>query len=156
MFARINHELAEREALEQQRQSLLKKKQGLIADNKKRKEDLASLDRELEGFIDVSVLCLVLRGALGEGGRGRDGNMANVVRVLGGYRRRSRFRRSSKSSIEGMAQPGRINEGVPKAMRILALEEVALEIPRVENIPLRRWRKKIQAQRCSAYTYLII
>ena len=56
MFARINHELAEREVLEQQRQGLLKKKQGLIADNKKRKDDLASLDRELEGFIDVSSL----------------------------------------------------------------------------------------------------
>lgn len=56
MFARINHELAERESLEQERQGLLKKKQGLIADNKKRKDDLASLDRELEGFIDVSAL----------------------------------------------------------------------------------------------------
>ena len=54
MFARINHELAEREALEQQRQGLLKQKQSLIADNKKRKEDLASLDRDLETFIDVS------------------------------------------------------------------------------------------------------
>ncbi len=64
MFARINHELAEREALEQQRQGLLKKKQGLIADNKKRKEDLASLDRELEGFIDVSG-SFVLRGFQG-------------------------------------------------------------------------------------------
>ena len=55
MFARINHELAEREALEQQRQGLLKKKQGLIADNKKRKDDLASLDKDLETFIDVKV-----------------------------------------------------------------------------------------------------
>ncbi|KAL8677620.1 MAG: hypothetical protein Q9224_007178, partial [Gallowayella concinna] len=53
MFARINHELAEREALEQQRQGLLKRKQGLIADNKKRKDDLASLDKDLETFIDV-------------------------------------------------------------------------------------------------------
>lgn len=53
MFARINHELAEREALEQQRQGLLKTKQSLIADNKKRKEDLASLDKDLETFIDV-------------------------------------------------------------------------------------------------------
>ena len=53
MFARINHELAEREALEQARQGLLKKKQGLIADNKKRKDDLASLDKDLETFIDV-------------------------------------------------------------------------------------------------------
>lgn len=54
MFARINHELAERESLEQQRQALLKLKQGLIADNKKRKDDLASLDKDLETFIDVS------------------------------------------------------------------------------------------------------
>ena len=53
MFARINHELFEREALESQRQVLLKKKQGLIADNKKRKDDLASLDKDLETFIDV-------------------------------------------------------------------------------------------------------
>ena len=53
MIARINHEHAEREALEQARQGLLKKKQGLIADNKKRKDDLASLDKDLEKFIDV-------------------------------------------------------------------------------------------------------
>ncbi|KAL8719488.1 MAG: hypothetical protein Q9225_003515 [Loekoesia sp. 1 TL-2023] len=53
MFARINHELAEREALEQQRQGLLKMKQSLIAENKKRKDDLASLDKDLETFIDV-------------------------------------------------------------------------------------------------------
>ena len=54
MFARINHELMEREALEEQRQGLLRKKQALIADNKKRKDDLASLDKDLEKFIDVS------------------------------------------------------------------------------------------------------
>ena len=53
-IARIEHEHAEREALEQQRQGLLKKKQGLIADNKKRKDDLANLDKQLENFIDVS------------------------------------------------------------------------------------------------------
>lgn len=52
MTARIEHEHAEREALEQQRQGLLKKKQGLIADNKKRKDDLASLDTMLEKFIE--------------------------------------------------------------------------------------------------------
>ena len=64
MFARINHELAEREALEQQRQGLLKQKQGLIADNKKRKDDLASLDKDLETFIDVgfSFLSICLHG----------------------------------------------------------------------------------------------
>lgn len=55
MFARIEHELSVREALEQARQDLLKKKQSLIADNKKRKDDLASLDKDLETFIDVKL-----------------------------------------------------------------------------------------------------
>lgn len=54
MTARINHERAEREKLEQQRVELQKRKQKLIADNKKRREDLASLDKDLEKFIDVS------------------------------------------------------------------------------------------------------
>ncbi|KAI4280192.1 MAG: hypothetical protein L6R38_004635 [Xanthoria sp. 2 TBL-2021] len=54
MFARINHELAEREVLEQQRQELLRRKQVLIAENKKRKDDLASLDKDLETFIDAA------------------------------------------------------------------------------------------------------
>lgn len=53
MFARINLELKEREELEKDRQELLKKKQSLIADNQKRKDDLASLDKELESFVDV-------------------------------------------------------------------------------------------------------
>lgn len=53
MIARINHELAEREALEQERQGLMKKKEALIAVNNKKKEDLASLDQNLETFIDV-------------------------------------------------------------------------------------------------------
>lgn len=58
MAARIDHEKAEREALEQQRQELLKRKAKLIAENKKRKDDLANLDKDLERFIDVSVhLC---------------------------------------------------------------------------------------------------
>jgi hypothetical protein len=56
MIARINHEHAEREKLEQARQELLKRKQALIAENKKRKEDLASLDMDLERFIDVQIL----------------------------------------------------------------------------------------------------
>ncbi|RDA85774.1 hypothetical protein CP532_6318 [Ophiocordyceps camponoti-leonardi (nom. inval.)] len=54
MIARINHEKAEREALEQQRQELLKRKQKLIADNKRRKDDLANLDQDLEKFIDAA------------------------------------------------------------------------------------------------------
>lgn len=53
MIARIEDERAEREALEQQRQELLKRKQKLIADNKKRREDLANLDNDLEKFIDA-------------------------------------------------------------------------------------------------------
>lgn len=59
MVARIDHERAEREALEQQRQELLKRKQKLIADNKRRKDDLANLDNDLEKFIDVSILDLL-------------------------------------------------------------------------------------------------
>ena len=60
MVARIEHERAEREALEQQRQELLKRKLKLVAENKKRKEDLASLDKDLERFIDVCLCCLPL------------------------------------------------------------------------------------------------
>lgn len=92
MFARINHELAEREALEQQRQGLLKKKQGLIADNKKRKDDLASLDRELEGFIDVSFLYFLCFGGFFRIGE----EWANDVWA----RRRNRYKRSLRSSTE--------------------------------------------------------
>lgn len=54
MVARIKHERAEREALELQRLELQKRKQKLIAENKKRRDDLANLDRDLEKFIDVS------------------------------------------------------------------------------------------------------
>ena len=54
MIARIQHEHSEREKLESERQELLKKKQSLIAENKKRKEDLANLDTELETFIDAA------------------------------------------------------------------------------------------------------
>jgi SUMO ligase MMS21 Smc5/6 complex component len=53
MISRINHEHAEREKLEQARQELLKRKQALIAENKKRKDDLANLDQDLERFVDV-------------------------------------------------------------------------------------------------------
>jgi len=55
MEARINHEREERETLEQQRLELQKRKQKLIAENKKRRDDLANLDKDLEKFIDVSV-----------------------------------------------------------------------------------------------------
>ena len=59
MEARIDHEKAEREALEQQRQELLKRKQKLIADNKKRRDDLANLDKDLEKFIDVRLVSTI-------------------------------------------------------------------------------------------------
>ncbi|KAI1368642.1 hypothetical protein F5Y08DRAFT_249331 [Xylaria arbuscula] len=52
MVARIEHERTERETLEQKRMELLKRKQKLIADNKRRKDDLSNLDKELEKFID--------------------------------------------------------------------------------------------------------
>ncbi|KAH8161935.1 hypothetical protein CIB48_g6311 [Xylaria polymorpha] len=58
MVARIEHERSEREALEQKRMELLKRKQKLIADNKRRKDDLENLDKELEKFIDVSIYLL--------------------------------------------------------------------------------------------------
>ncbi|KAJ5337777.1 Phosphatidylinositol-glycan biosynthesis class S protein [Penicillium brevicompactum] len=61
MIARINHEHAEREKLEQARQELLKRKQALIAENKKRKDDLANLDQDLEKFIDFAAHHLRLR-----------------------------------------------------------------------------------------------
>ncbi|CAI4213747.1 unnamed protein product [Parascedosporium putredinis] len=54
MVARIDHERRERETLEQQRQELLKRKAKLIAENKKRKDDLANLDKDLERFIDAA------------------------------------------------------------------------------------------------------
>ncbi|KAF2454952.1 coiled/coiled coil protein [Lineolata rhizophorae] len=53
-IARINHEHAERQALEEKRQGLLKRKQGLIADNNRRRDDLANLDKDLEKFIDAA------------------------------------------------------------------------------------------------------
>jgi hypothetical protein len=83
MTARINHEHAEREALEQARQGLLKKKQVLIADNKKRKDDLANLDQDLERFIDVSVLRRTCQGSF-----------------LTGNRPRNRFRERSRRNTE--------------------------------------------------------
>jgi len=54
MIARIEHEHAERLALEERRQGLLKRKQGLIAENKRRKDDLANLDKDLEKFIEAA------------------------------------------------------------------------------------------------------
>lgn len=54
MNARIEHEHKERLALEEARQSLLKRKQTLIAENNRRKEVLANLDRKIEDWIEGS------------------------------------------------------------------------------------------------------
>lgn len=72
MVARIKHERAEREALEQQRLELQKRKQKLIAENKKRRDDLANLDKDLEKFIDVSSL-----GVTGPGNRSSGERLLN-------------------------------------------------------------------------------
>ena len=91
MFARINHELSERELLEQERQGLLKKKQGLIADNKKRKDDLASLDKDLETFIDVSDLRTQVSP--------REHVMLTPTRLPNPYKRSSRSNTDLSSTI---------------------------------------------------------
>jgi THO complex subunit 5 len=54
MIARIEHEHQERTELEEKRQGLLKQRESLLAENKKRKEDLANLDKDLEKFIDAA------------------------------------------------------------------------------------------------------
>lgn len=87
MFARINHELLEREALEQARQGLLKKKQSLIAENKKRKDDLANLDKDLETFIDVS-------------GAPHTMYIVEGTRLIWFQRLRNRFKRPLRNSID--------------------------------------------------------
>lgn len=51
--ARIKHEGSMREGLEEQRTALAKRKQELVAENAKRKEELGRLDKDLEAFIDV-------------------------------------------------------------------------------------------------------
>lgn len=86
MVARIEDERAEREALEQQRQELLKRKQKLIAENKKRREDLANLDNDLEKFIDVSSPRVVF--------------LSRTELTLTYRRRRNRFKRRSKRLSE--------------------------------------------------------
>jgi len=53
MIARLHNEKAVREDLERQRKELSAKKQTLISENKKRKDDLASLDEQLKKFIEV-------------------------------------------------------------------------------------------------------
>jgi len=54
MIARLNDEKAVREELERQRKELLVRKQALISENKKCKDDLASLDEQLKKFIESS------------------------------------------------------------------------------------------------------
>ncbi|KAE9992507.1 DNA replication licensing factor [Venturia inaequalis] len=52
MLARIEHEHSVRVALEETRQGLLKKKQTFIAENNKRKEILAGLDKSVEKWME--------------------------------------------------------------------------------------------------------
>lgn len=52
MLAQIEHEHSNRVALEETRQGLLKKKQTFIAENNKRKEILASLDKSVEKWME--------------------------------------------------------------------------------------------------------
>lgn len=85
MIVRIKHEHDEREKLEQARQELLKRKQALIAENKKRKDDLANLDADLERFIDV---------------RSPSSLLLENINTNNGGRRRNQFRRFSKRSID--------------------------------------------------------
>ncbi|KAK6354270.1 hypothetical protein TWF730_008683 [Orbilia blumenaviensis] len=54
MKLRLADERAVREELEAQRKQLIAKKQALISENKKRKDDLASLDEHLKKFIESS------------------------------------------------------------------------------------------------------
>ncbi len=65
MTARIAHEKQEREALDRQKSELFKRKLRLTTENKKRKEDLANLDKDLEKFIDVSFPRRVTRESTG-------------------------------------------------------------------------------------------
>jgi THO complex subunit 5 len=54
MTARIEHEYQVRMKLEERRQEKLKQKQILIAEVKKRKDDLTKLDGMLEKFIEAA------------------------------------------------------------------------------------------------------
>ena len=63
MKSRLYDERTIREELEGQRKLLVTKKQTLIAENKKRKDDLASLDEQLKKFIEVCGI-LIKRGWL--------------------------------------------------------------------------------------------
>jgi THO complex subunit 5 len=51
---RIEHEHTDRVTLEEARQALLKRKQSLIAENMKRKEVLANLDKKIEDWVEGS------------------------------------------------------------------------------------------------------
>lgn len=98
MIARINHEHAEREKLEQARQELLKRKQALIAENNKRKDDLANLDQDLERFIDVSFAPFRLFPHGLRQGRPKQLHLAMIANGST-HRPQNRSRKSLKKSI---------------------------------------------------------
>lgn len=51
MVARIEHEHAERQTLEEQRQALLARKEALLRENTKKKEELGKFDGEVEKWL---------------------------------------------------------------------------------------------------------
>lgn len=51
MMARIEHEYADRQALEEQRQVLLTRKEALLKENMKKKEELGKFDTEIEKWL---------------------------------------------------------------------------------------------------------
>ena len=140
MFARINHELSERELLEQERQGLLKKKQGLIADNKKRKDDLASLDKDLETFIDVSDLRIQVSPC--------EHVMLTPARLPNPYKRSSRSNTDLPSTIAPLLRGVaaflgarlyffRPRAGVPTEWRTIGIGGCDLRYPFHDSISLR-------------------
>jgi hypothetical protein len=69
IIARIEHERAEREQLQEERRQLLMRKELLIAANNTKKETLAGLDEQIEKLIDVSrliSLSFLYSSAMGE------------------------------------------------------------------------------------------
>jgi len=52
MRKRVEHEYTERQQLEEKRLGLVKRKQELLVDNSKKKDELAAMDKELERYAE--------------------------------------------------------------------------------------------------------
>lgn len=114
MTARINQERVEREALEQQRLELQKRKQKLIAENKKRRDDLANLDKDLEKFIDVRSPRTICPGAsrwiwTNRNNRRRNRSSSSLKRLLEGLTiwEQRQSTGSTTARLRSMAVPSR-------------------------------------------------